>query len=275
MLTSQLPALTNDVPRQHNLELSCDRQFTFPTITEGRYEVFISRSTRQTLAALSLRHRVFNVEMAGPKSHKAVSGVEFDEYDLTSRHLIVIDRASRATVGTYRLNTLETVRRADRFYSANEFSINDLPYPVLRDGVEIGRACIAIEHRNTKVLFLLWKGLLAYLQASDKNYFFGCCSIFDQDPQIARRVYSTLLKNGAVHDRFSVTPLKNGIDVDQYGDEESVQLPALFNMYLRLGAKVCGPPMIDKQFGTIDFFVVLDVREVGDKYRRMFGVHPS
>ena len=42
-------------------------------------------------------------------------------------------------------------------------------------------------------------------------------------------------------------------------------------MYLRLGAKVCGPPMVDGDFGTIDFFVVFDVQTMSDRYRRMFA----
>ena len=42
-------------------------------------------------------------------------------------------------------------------------------------------------------------------------------------------------------------------------------------MYLRIGARVCGPPMIDREFGTIDFFVVFDVADLSSKYRRMFS----
>jgi putative hemolysin len=37
-----------------------------------------------------------------------------------------------------------------------------------------------------------------------------------------------------------------------------------------MGAKVCGPPIIDREFGTIDFFVVCDTHQVSEKYRRMF-----
>jgi putative hemolysin len=40
---------------------------------------------------------------------------------------------------------------------------------------------------------------------------------------------------------------------------------------LRIGAKVCGPPMIDREFGTIDFFVVFDSERLNEKYRRMFS----
>jgi putative hemolysin len=39
---------------------------------------------------------------------------------------------------------------------------------------------------------------------------------------------------------------------------------------LRYGAKVCGPPAIDRQFKTIDFLVLFDVAEMSERTVRMF-----
>ena len=50
---------------------------------------------------------------------------------------------------------------------------------------------------------------------------------------------------------------------------EAIELPALFTMYLRLGARVYSQSMIDREFGTIDFFLVSDVGDMTEKYRRM------
>jgi putative hemolysin len=47
-------------------------------------------------------------------------------------------------------------------------------------------------------------------------------------------------------------------------------VPALFQSYLELGAKVCGPPAIDRRFRTIDFLVRLDVRDLEPRIYRMF-----
>lgn len=48
-------------------------------------------------------------------------------------------------------------------------------------------------------------------------------------------------------------------------------IPALFQSYLNLGAKVLGPPAIDRQFKTIDWLVMLDVREIDPMtYRHFF-----
>jgi len=99
----------------------------FPRIVEGRYEVRLAKNSSETAAALRLRHKVFSVEIGGEAAEAASSGLEFDSYDFRCRHLVVIDRHSGETVGTYRLNTIETAGGARGFYSSNEFTIGELP----------------------------------------------------------------------------------------------------------------------------------------------------
>lgn len=239
------------------------------SITDGRYQVTIAGNTEETEAALRLRHRVFNVELGG---HDATEELEYDEFDAICRHLIVTDLRSGTTVGTYRLNLFERAGSAEGFYSFGEFSIEDLPQEVLRHGIEVGRACIASEHRNTKVLYLLWRGLAKFMQISGKRFIFGCCSIFTRDPLVGERAFHQLAEAGHFHDRLRVEPRRNALylgPVDAI-EQSPVELPGLFNMYLRIGAKVCGPPMIDSEFGTIDFFVVFDREEMTDKCRKTF-----
>ncbi len=36
------------------------------------------------------------------------------------------------------------------------------------------------------------------------------------------------------------------------------ELPSLIKGYLRIGSLVCGPPALDAEFGTADFFLLLD-----------------
>src|SRR5690349_4286422 len=121
-------------------------------IPEGRYTVKLAQKTLEIESALRLRHEVFNIELAG-RADRDPSRLEFDDYDFQCHHLIVIDRTSGRTVGTYRLNTIENAGSPRGFYSFAEFTIENLPPDVLKNGVEIGRACIAPDHRNTKVLF--------------------------------------------------------------------------------------------------------------------------
>jgi putative hemolysin len=47
-------------------------------------------------------------------------------------------------------------------------------------------------------------------------------------------------------------------------------------MYLDMGAQVCSEPAIDREFGVIDFLIVLDVENLDERTRRrLFGVSPA
>lgn len=236
---------------------------------EGRYQVKLAATSVEIESALRLRYEVFSVEISGSAPDRDPSRLEFDAYDFNCRHLIVIDLPSGRTVGTYRLSSIESAGGVAGFYSYNEFCIEDISPQVLRDSVEIGRACIAPEHRNTKVLFLLWKALVAYITSVEKRYFFGCCSIFTREASVGAAAYTQLAKAGHLHENIHIAPRKDGVGLEIESGGH-VELPALFNMYLRIGAKVCGPPIIDHDFGTIDFFVVCDTEHISGKYRRMF-----
>lgn len=246
----------------------------FAGVSDGRYMVRLAENAREVESTLRLRHEVFNIELGNREAVEGHAGLEFDAYDFRSQHLIVIARETGETVGTYRLNSIETAGSTRGFYSFNEFTIEDLPRDVLKNGIEIGRACIAAKHRNTKVLFLLWKGLLEYLKHAEKRYFFGCCSIFTRDVSAGERAFRELRAGGHFHNEFFVEPRRNALVFveDFLTDDRAVELPGLFNMYLRIGAKVCSAPMLDKEFGTIDFFVVFDVTRMNEKYRRIFGL---
>jgi putative hemolysin len=45
-------------------------------------------------------------------------------------------------------------------------------------------------------------------------------------------------------------------------------LPSLIIGYLRIGALVCGPPALDEEFGTADFFLLLDFSTMSSDYLR-------
>jgi putative hemolysin len=138
--------------------------------------------------------------------------------------------------------------------------------------LEVGRACIARRHRNSKVLFLLFKALLNYLKQSNKRYFFGCCSIFTQDCATGAKVFRQLEREGHIHPTIRVQPRpKRAFPINKFfAATDRIELPSLFNIYLKMGVKICGAPAIDREFGTVDFFVIFDLRAMSEKYKRMF-----
>jgi putative hemolysin len=44
----------------------------------------------------------------------------------------------------------------------------------------------------------------------------------------------------------------------------------LFCAYLDLSARLCGPPAIDREFGTIDFLTLLDLQSIPSRLRTRF-----
>ena len=51
---------------------------------------------------------------------------------------------------------------------------------------------------------------------------------------------------------------------------EPVTIPKLLRAYLTLGAKICGPPALDRQFKTIDFLTLLDLETLHPLARQRF-----
>ncbi|HKG14435.1 MAG TPA: GNAT family N-acyltransferase [Pyrinomonadaceae bacterium] len=240
---------------------------------KGKYVVRFARNAEELDAVLRLRFEVFNLELNEGLESSFMTGRDADEFDPTCHHLLVVDSASGEAVGTYRLRTEEAASEAFGFYSAGEFDLSELPTCVSGEAVEVGRACVAREHRNKQVLFLLWKGLAAYMLHNGKRYFFGCCSLPTQDAREGLRALNQLQRRGCLHRSLRVPPLA-GFECVPEGyfvvDGQEAELPRLFETYLRFGARVCGPPAIDRRFKTVDFFVLFDAREMNERTRRLF-----
>jgi Putative hemolysin len=243
-------------------------------ICEGRYAARFARTPGEIDAALRLRFKVFNLELKEGLKKSFLTGRDEDEFDAVCHHLIVVEKSTNEVVGTYRLQTLEMVGGALGFYSAREFQVENLPPKVLKEAVEIGRACIAREHRNSRVLFLLWKGLAMYATLKKKRYLFGCCSLTSQDCTEGFRALRQIEKIGCLHEKFRVAPRAEYAcrpeDFLTEDSDEEYELPKLFGTYLGIGAKICGEPVIDRRFKTIDFFVVFDQKALEPRFHRMF-----
>jgi putative hemolysin len=242
-------------------------------ICEDKYIARFAQTKAELNAALKLRFEIFNLELAEGLDASFQTGRDEDEFDATCHHLLIIETQTHQVVGTYRLQTAEIATRG--FYSANEFNLSHLPPEVLEQSLELGRACIAQAHRSPQVLFLLWKGLAAYLIQARKRYMFGCCSLTSQDANEGKAVMKLLEEGGHLHKDFYVPPQKDFecFAADFAGNEATqANIPKLFKIYLRYGAKVCGPPAIDRLFKTIDFFVIFDLALLDNISRAFFGI---
>ncbi len=242
--------------------------------SDGNYVVRFARTKDEIDAALRLRFEVFNLELREGLDESYLTGFDQDEFDSACHHLLVSEKSSGKIVGTYRLQTLESARSGAGLYCANEFETENLPAQVLAESLEIGRACIAREHRHTRVLFLLWKGLAAYMLTKNKRYLFGCCSLTSQDTAQGWQAARLIESEDFLHRELFIEPRENFVCAAEESVGESVdfafELPKLFLTYMRFGAKVCSPPAIDREFKTIDFFVMFDLETIDEKYRKLF-----
>ncbi|MGO9316816.1 MAG: GNAT family N-acetyltransferase [Terracidiphilus sp.] len=256
----------------------------------GRYRVRLAESVEDRDAACRLRFKVFNIELNEGLSSSYQTGLDTDQFDLFCEHLLVEDKLesnpARRVVGTYRMQSGATAARNLGYYSEQEFDF--APYEPLRaDILELGRASIDREHRTPEVLTLLWRGIAQYANDMGLRYLVGCSSLTSKDPVEGWRVYRQL-------ERYRVSPEFETVPTAAYAcpsEQEGAQaqpsprqqdpsmdtvtpiqtqVPKLLKTYLALGARLGGPPAWDREFGTIDFLTLLDLKMLLPSARNRF-----
>lgn len=230
----------------------------------GAYRLRFATSADDVRAVQRLRYRVFHDELHEGLAANAATGLDEDEFDQQCDHLLVERSTDGDVVGTYRLQTQEIAAHGRGFYSATEFDLAPMAASILPAAVELGRACVAADHRNRNVLFLLWHGLAAYLLAHRKRFFFGCSSLTSQHPAEGLALAVRFARDGVMWDHGVVLPRPEFACFAAPAEiaRADVRVPALFFTYLRHGAVLCGPPAIDRAFGTIDFLTLLDCAQM-------------
>ena len=235
----------------------------------GRYRVTIAETLAEREAACRLRFKVFNIELGEGLQTSYKTGLDTDRFDLFCEQLIVEDRNSRSIVGTYRMQTGTTARQNLGYYSEQEFDFG--PYEPLREStLELGRASIDREHRSSEVLTLLWRGIAQYTRVYNLRHLIGCSSLNSQDARVGWQMYRQL-SEFLVDDRFRSAPTAPyKLPFTEEAPEVMAKVPKLLRTYIGIGAKICGPPAWDREFGTIDFLTLLDMRELTPAARVRF-----
>jgi putative hemolysin len=224
----------------------------------ANYAVRLAQSPAELRAAQTLRFEVFNLEMNEGLEQSYATGFDADPFDAVCDHLIVEHLPSQSIVGTYRLQTGLSAAKNLGYYCAQEFDFTCFE-PLRGEMVEVGRACVHLQHRNMIVLGMLWKGIADYAKERGGRYVFGCSSITSQDPAVGASAYADLCRKHLVEPQYRTRPLPTyDCSLTQLA-EEPVQIPKLLRAYIALGGKICGPPAFDRQFKTIDVLTFLDM----------------
>jgi len=252
--------------------MNATAQFIATIQTETTYALRLATNQDDLRAAQSLRFAVFNQELQEGLQSSFDTSLDSDVFDQVCDHLLVEHCDSGAVVGTYRMQSGLTAQRNLGYYCAQEFEF-DLFEPIRHDMVELGRACIAQEHRNFRVLSLLWRGIAAYAQECGARYLVGCSSLSSQDPADGVAAYRQLQAHLAPPPMRTV-PRADFVCPLDVPASAALSLPKLLSSYLALGSWICGPPAIDQAFKTIDFLTLMDLQSAEmQQRRRRFGIH--
>jgi len=243
--------------------------------TEPRYSLLLSTDPALIESAQRLRYDVFSQEPGFTLTGQD-AGVDVDRFDEHCDHLLVREDNSGELVGCYRMLSPTGAVAAGGLYTATEFDIQALDglRPSL---VEMGRAVVRKDHRNGAVVLLMWAGILAYLDRCGYDYVTGCVSVpvnGDGGPPGAqiRGVRDFVLRRHAAPPQYRVYPHRpviiDGRPLDEIPAPARPMIPPLMRGYLRLGARICGEPAYDADFGVGDFPALLDKRQADTRYLR-------
>ncbi|WP_328607180.1 GNAT family N-acetyltransferase [Amycolatopsis sp. NBC_00345] len=233
-----------------------------------RYSLLVAHGNQEVVAAQKLRYEVFAEEM-GAHLNSPEPGLDVDHFDEFCDHLVVRDDRTGEIVGCYRMLPPERAAQAGSLYSDSEFDLTALTglRPSL---VETGRSCVHPDHRSGAVVSLVWAGIARYMLLSGHRYLAGCASVpLTGSGSYAAGVWDLVRAKHYSDETTRVSPL-HPWQVDGVERPDRAVLPPLIKGYLRLGAKVCGPPALDADFGVADFFVLLDLHQVDERYLKFF-----
>jgi putative hemolysin len=244
--------------------------------TGPRYSLLLSTDPMLIESAQRLRYDVFSNEPGFTLTGQDAGGLDVDRFDEHCDHLLVREDNSGELVGCYRMLSPTGAVAAGGLYTATEFDIRALDS--LRPSlVEMGRAVVRQDHRNGAVVLLMWAGILAYLDRCGYDYVTGCVSVpvtGDGEPpgtQI-RGVRDFVLRRHAAPPQYRVHPHRpvviDGRPLDEIPAPARPVIPPLMRGYLRLGARICGEPAYDADFGVGDFPALLDKRHADTRYLR-------
>lgn len=238
--------------------------------TLGELRVRLAQTAADIEACQSLRFQIFAEEM-GADLPTASLGLDKDGFDDVCDHLMVEHTGTGEVVACTRVLTDKVAQQVGGyFYSDTEFDltlIHRLPGRVM----EIGRTCVHKDYRNGATIGVLWSGLAEFMLTHGFDFLMGCASVPVSDGGVqVEAIRQHLIEkelltadNRRVYPRVAVSPVAITTGVE-------IEWPPLLKAYMRLGAKVCGEPCLDSEFGVADFFILLDVKDLSPRYAKHF-----
>ncbi|AOA59091.1 GNAT family N-acetyltransferase [Acinetobacter larvae] len=190
-----------------------------------------------------------------------------DLYDLNCEHAVLRDKHSGEIVAYTRLKLFQE-HNLQQSYSAQEFDLSALSH--LERVVEIGRTCVHPRYRNGRALSVLWLNLVpTVLWQMRAKHLIGCVSVRLED-NLARAYYTDLYLKNMSPERVIDVPSRAYFEPQhpEFSFPQDERIPKLFQVYLAMNAKLSREAYHDVSFNCLDYFVLLDMHQVAEKFVR-------
>ena len=261
----------------------------FKVWDEKNYQVYITPTVNIPYILREIgRLREITFREVGEGSNKKI---DLDNYDIYYNHLFIWDKDAEMIVGAYRIGKgdeiLNTMGKRG-FYISELFKIKEPFYPILRQGIELGRSWVRKEYQLKPLpLFLLWKGILKYLIENPKyRYMIGPVSISNNFSKFSKSLMvDYITKNHFDYElahyvkpknkfKADLSPIDTDLliensetlkDLDSLiGDIETshMKIPVLLRQYLNLNAKIICFNIDPKFSDCLDGFLVVDTHQI-------------
>jgi putative hemolysin len=213
--------------------------------------------------AKALRHLAFFNE----------KGSESDKFDHYCKHLVIIENKTKNVVGTYRLLLGASAAKNNGFYSETMFDISYLKNKPKGEILEIGRACVYPGYRKFRILPLLLRGVLSFVDQHDIKYVIGSTALDDPTPDAVGNFMRYLDDQELISRQWKVRPLQGkeySYSAISKVNRSFFRIPTLIRGYARMGALVCGEPAWESHFSNVVFFMMIDTGKMNAAYKSKF-----
>jgi putative hemolysin len=270
----------------------------FRVWAEKQYEVYITPTVNIPNVLNEIgRLREITFREVGEGTNKKI---DLDNYDIYYHHLFIWDKELQNIVGAYRIGKgdeiLNTMGKRG-FYLSELFKISEPFYPVLRQGIELGRSWIRKEYQQKALpLFLLWKGILKYLLDNPQyRYMFGPVSISNNFSKFSKElIVDFITKNHFDYELGHYVKPRNKFKADLSAidkdlliesseslkdldglisdiENSHIKIPVLLRQYMNLNAKIICFNIDPKFSDCLDGFLVVDMQNIPQEMLEKIG----
>ncbi len=232
-----------------------------------KFTVKFAETEKERNAAYALRYRDMLCEYR-PEIAKE-DGLDITPCDAFAKQIICIDNENGEVVGCYRIITSDLLPQDGHFVCEEEFNIAQLKATGERIA-ELSRAVVKKEYRNSIVLMLLLRFIAKYIREENFRFIIGEASFHGVDKKEYQKELSYLAHYHATEE-YAITSLEEEqveiLPKEMLNAAEIKRsLPPLIRAYLAFGAKVPTESFTDREFGSVDVFILIDFTDYNVAY---------